>query len=111
MGKISAAKDFEKIIRELNEILKKKYIDFKGTTFFGSRNRGDFSSDSDFDVAVLFSKEPGWEKENEVLDIIYEMELKYDIVIDGKVYQDAEIKKQNTPFRVNVMREGTFYGA
>ena len=60
---------------------------------------------------MLFSKEPGWKKENEVLDIIYEMELKYDILIDGKVYHDAEIKKQNTPFRVNVMREGTFYGA
>jgi predicted nucleotidyltransferase len=73
MGKINTAKDFEKIIRELNEILKQRYYDFKGTTFFGSRNKGNFSSESDFDVAVLFSKEPGWEKENEVLDIIYEI--------------------------------------
>ncbi|MCX6583342.1 MAG: nucleotidyltransferase domain-containing protein [Candidatus Aminicenantes bacterium] len=86
MGKISTAKNFEKIIRELNEILKKKYIDFKGTTFFGSRNRGDFSSESDFDVVVLFTREPDWEKENEVLDIIYEMELKYDILIDRKKF-------------------------
>jgi len=62
-----------------------------------------------FDILVQFSNKPGWQKENEVLDIIYEAELKYDIIIDAKVYHDEEIKKQNNPFRVNVMSEGTFY--
>ena len=59
---------------------------------------------------VLFSKELDRRKENDVLDMIYEKELEYDILIDAKVYHDEELKKQNTPFRVNVMREGTFYG-
>ena len=111
MEKIKTRKDFEAVVRELNVKLRKKYNDFSGITFFGSRNRDDFSSDSDFDILVQFSKKPGWQKENDVLDIIYEAELKYDIIIDAKVYHDEEIKKQNTPFRVNVMSEGTFYGA
>jgi len=59
---------------------------------------------------VLFSTKPGWQKENDILDNIYEVGLKYDIVIDAKVYHDEDIKKQNTPFRVNVLREGRFYG-
>ena len=110
MEKIKTRKDFEAVIQELNEKLLRKYGDFLGITFFGSRNRDDFLSESDFDILVLFSRKPEWQKENEVLDLIYEVELKYDIVIDAKVYHDEEIKKQNTPFRVNVMREGTFYG-
>ena len=111
MGNEKAGKDFEKVIRELTRKLRRKYSDFSGITFFGSRSRGDYSTASDFDIVVLFSKKPEWTRENDVLDMVYETELKYDIVIDAKVYHDEEIRKQNTPFRVNVMREGIFYGA
>ena len=110
MKQIETRQDFETVIRELNVKLGRKYDDFLGVTFFGSRNRDDFSSESDFDIVALFSRNPGWQKENEILDIIYEVGLKYDIIIDAKVYHSEEIKKQNTPFRVNVLREGTFYG-
>jgi predicted nucleotidyltransferase len=111
MDGIKTRKDFEKVIRELNEKLGGKYRDFLGTTFFGSRTREDFSLESDFDIVVLFSEKPSWQKENEVIDLVYEVELEHDVVIDVKVYHDEDIKKQNTPFRVNVLREGTFYGA
>ena len=59
----------------------------------------------------MFSTKTDWKKERDVLGIILEIELKYDIIIDAKVYHEAEIKKQNTPFRVAVYREGTYYGA
>ncbi len=111
MTEIKDKKDFEPVIGELNEILKEKYTDFSGITFFGSRLRGDFSDDSDFDIVALFSKKPTWQKENDILETIYEVELKYDIIIDVKVYHDEEIKKQNTPFREMVMLEGVFYAA
>ena len=110
MKQIQTRKDFETVIRWLNDIFSRKYHDFLGITFFGSRNRDDFSSESDFDIVVLFSRKPRWQEENDILDIIYETELKYDIIIDAKVYHDQEVKKRNTPFRVNVLREGTFYG-
>lgn len=113
MSEIVTRQDFERVVYELNNELKRRYPDFEGITFFGSRNRDseDFSPDADFDIVVLFSEKPHWKKENEVLDLIYEKELEYDIIIDAKVYRHAEIKKQNTPFRVNVYREGVFYGA
>jgi len=103
--------EFEPIIRELNSELKKKYDDFVGITFFGSRYRGDFSEESDFDIVILFSEKPGWQKESDVLGFVLEKELEYDIVIDAKVYHETEIKKQNTPFRVTVCTEGVHYGA
>lgn len=108
---IRTRKEFEPIIHELNAKLKTGYDDFVGITFFGSRYRGDFSRESDFDIVIMFSRKPGWQKESDVLGYVLEMELKYDIVIDAKVYHEAEIKKQNTPFRVAVLREGAYYGA
>lgn len=104
-------KEFEPIIRELNSELKKKYDDFLGITFFGSRCRGSFTEESDFDIVIMFSKSPGWQRERDVLGPVLEKELKYDIIIDAKVYHEREIKKQNTPFRVNVCREGAYYAA
>lgn len=110
MGEICTRMDFENVIRELNIELKHRYKDFDGITFFGSRTGGMYTTDSDFDIVALFSKPLHWRKENEVLELIYEFELKYDIVIDAKVYQHDEIRKQNTPFRVNVYQKGIFYG-
>jgi predicted nucleotidyltransferase len=108
--KIRTKHEFEPVIRELNSDLKKKYDDFVGITFFGSRCRGDFSEESDFDIVIMFSKKPGWQKESDVLGVVLEKELKYDLVIDAKVYQEMEIKKRNTPFRVTVCKDGAYYG-
>ncbi len=110
MAVIKTKKDFEEVIKELNTALKIRYEDFEGISFYGSRTRDDYTLDSDFDIVVLFSSILDWRKENDVLDLIYEFELKYDIVIDVKVYRSDEIKKQNTPFRETVYRQGIFYG-
>jgi predicted nucleotidyltransferase len=108
--KIRTKNEFEQVIKELNTDLKKKYDDFVGITFFGSRLRGNFSEDSDFDIVIMFSNKPGWQKEGDVLGVVLEKELKYDLIIDAKVYHEAEIKKRNTPFRVTVCDEGAYYG-
>jgi predicted nucleotidyltransferase len=110
-GQIKSRQDFEPVILELNARLKKKYNDFVGITFFGSRYNGNFSDDSDFDIVILFSEKPGWQKEREVMGVVLEKEIEYNIVIDAKVYHEAEIKKQNTPFRMTISSQGAHYGA
>ena len=64
--KIKTRQEFEPIIYELNSELREKYNDFVGITFFGSRYRGDFSEESDFDIVIMFSKKPAWQKESDV---------------------------------------------
>ena len=108
---IRTRQEFEPIIRRLSAALKEKYDDFSGISFFGSRHRGGFSDDSDFDIVIMFSRKPGWRKESDVLGVVLEMELEYNIVIDAKVYHEAEIQQQNTPFRVAVTQEGSYYAA
>lgn len=110
-GQIKSRKDFEPVIRELNILLKKKYDDFVGITFFGSRYNGNYSNDSDFDIVILFSNKPEWKRERDVLGIVLEKEIQYNIVIDAKIYHDAEINKQNTPFRMTISSRGAHYGA
>ncbi len=107
---VKTRREFENIIQELNSKLK-KFDDFAGIAFFGSRTRDDFIDESDFDIVIMFSKKPGWQKEGDALEIVLGIELKYDIVIDAKIYEEAEIKKQNTPFRAAVCKEGSYYGA
>ena len=43
MEKIKTGEDFKEVIRELNGELRRKYSDFSGITFFGSRARGNSS--------------------------------------------------------------------
>jgi predicted nucleotidyltransferase len=107
---VITGQEFESIIKQLNSELKNKYNDFVGITFLGSRYRGDFSEESDFDIVIMFSKKPGWQRQRDVLGIVLEKELQYDIVIDAKIYHEGEIKKQNTPFRIAVCQEGAHYG-
>jgi predicted nucleotidyltransferase len=103
-------KKFKKLIDELKEVLKKKYQDFKGIYFYGSRARGDFNEDSDYDLVFVFDRKIDWRFEYEVLDLIYDSELKYEFYLDPKIYSYNDIKDPITPFREAVLNEGIFYG-
>ena|SRR5690606_247074 len=103
-------KNFEQFINTVGKILKEKYSDFKGIYLYGSRARGDFNKDSDYDVVYLFDREIDWRFEYEVKDIIYDYELKYEIFLDNKIYNYKDIQEPSTPFRINVKRDGVFYG-
>ena len=103
-------KHIDDIITELKSALKKKYPDFTGIYFYGSQ-RGVISSlESDYDLALVFNKKINKKFKEEIIDLIYEFDLQYDIVIDAKIYSSDEISNPVTPFRANVKNEGTFYG-
>lgn len=92
-------------------MLKSHFIDFRGTYFFGSRSRGDNDNDSDYDLLLTFGHKLNWKEKNHIYDLIAEIELKENVVIDIKAYQENELKNVWTPFREKVMKEGIFYGA
>jgi predicted nucleotidyltransferase len=100
----------EKVISEIIIELKDKYNDFIGVYFFGSRLNGTASIDSDYDLMFIFDREIDWCFEKEVSEIIYPYEIKYEIVIDYKIYSYKEMLDPSTPFQLNVKREGIFYG-
>lgn len=98
------------IIIELKDTLKKRYPDFKGIYFYGSMARGEGQTDSDYDLVFVFSGNVNRKLRDEIIDIVYEYELAYGILIDVKVYSASMIENPVTPFRKNVLAEGIFYG-
>lgn len=98
------------LIAELNAELKNKYHDYKGIYFHGSRLNGKPAEDSDYDFVFVFEKDIDWKFKNEVLNIIYDFELKYDILIDARIYNAKEIIKPTSLFKETIKQHGKFYG-
>lgn len=100
----------KKIVLAIHNLLKKKFSDYTGLYFYGSRSGKIFTSESDFDIVVTFKNKVDWKKENEVWGEIALFELENNIFTDIKIYQYSELNRQNTPYRENVIKTGMFYG-
>ena len=100
----------EKIIDEISELLEKQYSDFRGIYLFGSRISSDSNETSDVDIAIVFNKEINRNFKTEILDLIYDFDLKYDLFLDAKVLSSQEISNPTTPFRSVIKEKGIYYG-
>jgi predicted nucleotidyltransferase len=99
------------LINEIKTELINKYKDFLGIYLIGSRARGTHTIESDLDLVMTFSRVIDRKFKDEIRDLIYEYDLKYDLVIDAHIYNLQDILSPATPFRYNVKTEGIFYGA
>lgn len=76
---------------------------------FGSRARGDFHPDSDWDILVLTDiKKITFDLEKEFRDPIFDIELETGEVISLLVYskKDWETKQNISPLFMNIRNEG-----
>jgi predicted nucleotidyltransferase len=103
--------DISKLIEELNTELKKTYPDYKGVYFHGSRLEDKSVEESDYDLVFIFGREIDWKFEDEIWNIVYKYDLKYNIVIDARVYNTNEIKTPLTPFKASVLSKSRYYAA
>ncbi|HOY14061.1 MAG TPA: nucleotidyltransferase domain-containing protein [Saprospiraceae bacterium] len=88
---------------EVNKILPMSEV-----ILFGSRARNDFRSDSDWDFLILLAI-PNLNKEikNEILDRLYEVELKTDAVISSLIFSKTEWEKRSVmPIYKIIQEEG-----
>jgi predicted nucleotidyltransferase len=95
-----------KIVRELKTGITSKYTlnEFK---VFGSSARGDRRIDSDIDIFVLMPF-VNRQIEEDLFDIAYDLELKYDCLIDIIVFDDRSLADQyaSVPIYQKVLSEG-----
>ena len=97
-----------KIINELKENISNKYK-LQEMRIFGSTARGERTLDSDIDIFVCLA-EVNREIEEDLFDIAYELELKYDCIIDIFVF-DEKIRSgvyAQLPIYQNILKEGIF---
>ncbi|WP_375722488.1 nucleotidyltransferase domain-containing protein [Saccharicrinis sp. FJH54] len=100
--------DSNKILSEIKNTVYGKYPDAK-IILYGSRARGDFRNDSDWDLVILLNQEKITnEIEETITDPLYDLEIEFGEVISPMVYskKDWNNKYSVTPFFKNVMTEG-----
>ena len=74
---------------------------------FGSRARGDFREDSDWDFLVLMNKAVDRNLKNQLRDCLYEIELSSEKVIGSIIHSKQEWEEDYaiTPLYRNIKRE------
>ena len=73
-------KNEEAAIKEATQILKERFS-VKEVILFGSKARGDSDRESDIDLLLLTTNPLDWKERHGIVDALFEMEMKYDVVI------------------------------
>ena len=83
----------EDILNELKKLLQYHFRhDIKDVILFGSRTAGTALEDSDYDVLIVVNRDYDWQFKDKVSDIVYDIELKHDILIDKFIISTNELE-------------------
>lgn len=87
-----------KILKEIKLLLTQKAgEDIRDVVLYGSQIHKKRNRDSDYDILIVLNRKYSWPERRSILDICYEVSLKYDIIIDSKIISIQEIEE--TPLR------------
>jgi predicted nucleotidyltransferase len=101
--------DKQIILNDLTQILKQKFGDaIDRVILFGSRVDGSAMAWSDYDVLVILNEDYDYKREWDIYDTCYEINLKYDILIDAKIISTNELQsiKGKQPFIETALETG-----
>lgn len=98
-----------KILADLKKHLIQNYNgSIKEIVLFGSHASGKSTQDSDYDVLIVLDNDYSAKDENIILDLCYDINLKYDILIDAHLLSQREIEtiRGKQPIFVNALKNG-----
>lgn len=97
------------LIEEVSNALKASGVALMGIYLFGSRSKDLQQRGSDYDMAIILKTTVSQTIKDSIRSIIYDIMLKYDVVIDSHIYSEKDINNPQTPFREVIRNEGIFY--
>ena len=100
--------DIREVIDELKRELTKLYgRRLRKVVLYGSWARGEATEDPDIDILVVLKGKvvPGREIDR-MIDVITEMNLKYNVLLSIYPISEASYSVVNSPLLINVRREG-----
>ena len=100
------------ILKDLKRSLMNYFInDIKDVILFGSRAAETSHEDSDYDVLIVLNHDYDWRFGNKIRDVVYDIELKYDILIDDFLISKNELKNSlrgSQPIFINAIQNGEY---
>lgn len=63
----------------------------KDVILFGSQTTGKAKEYSDYDVLIILNSAYSGKDENRILDLCYDIDLKYNIILDAHILSESEI--------------------
>ena len=99
------------IIRELKNTLQ---IGLDGSVrdiiLFGSQASNKASEESDYDVLIVLDKDYDSKTENKVYDLCYDIDLKYNIIIDAHLISTKELaaRRGKQPLFISALQKGLY---
>ena len=96
------------IIKELKERLANQFDFISRVILFGSQVSGKASKFSDYDILIVVTRNIDWQKQREIVDEIFYLDLKYSILTDVKIISESELKtlRGKQPFIQSALKEG-----
>ena len=108
MMKKELPEDVKMALLELKLRLRKIYGDkLRRLILYGSYARGDFVEGSDVDIIIVLenAKDPSKERKK-YFDEVYNLDLKYDVLLSIIPFSEKEYKTLKTPLILNAKKEG-----
>ena len=99
------------ILNALKKKLEEVYSNsLDSVVLFGSQATNKATEYSDYDVLILLNKEYGKTDENKILDICFDVDLEYNILIDAHLLSTDELKSKRgrQPIFVNALKNGIY---
>jgi predicted nucleotidyltransferase len=100
------------VVKELKKLLIAHFGEnIKEVILFGSRAKGTAGKYSDYDVLVIVKQDYDWHFRNEILHVVYKMELEKDILIDIHLLSINEVSntlRGSQPVFINALNNGLY---
>lgn len=99
------------LIKELKAKLKLEFDKkLQDVILFGSRSKGNAEEYSDYDVLIIMDQQPDRNQKLKISEMCYEIELKYNILIDLHLISASEINtlRGKQPIFQRAIRRGIY---
>ena len=103
--------DHKLILKDLKLSLETKYPGaLYNVILFGSQINENAKEYSDYDILILLNKDYSRKDEEMILDICYDIDLKYNILIDAHLLSTRELTtgRGKQPIFINALKNGLY---
>jgi uncharacterized protein len=104
-------KNKKRFLEDLKNYLQKNYTGvIKDVILFGSQIEKKYNNDSDYDILIVLDNEYSWKDENLILDLCYDFNIKYNILIDVHILSASELNslRGKQPLYINALSSGLY---